>query len=151
MSQKKIKKKFNYSKDKIIKLVLDIDNYKKFLPWCKGSKIISNTDNFDNKIIIADLEIGYKVFSDTYRSEVIYKKNEGLIEVNPVFGPLRKLVNIWKITSLNENSCEIDFYIELELNNVLLDSMMSKMFDIGFNKILNAFSDRADYLYKSDI
>jgi ribosome-associated toxin RatA of RatAB toxin-antitoxin module len=29
--------------------------------------------------------------------------------------------------------------------------MMSKMFDIGFNKILNAFSDRADYLYKSDI
>jgi coenzyme Q-binding protein COQ10 len=151
LSQKKIKKKFNYSKEKIIKLVLDIDNYKKFLPWCKDSKILSNNDNLDNKIIIADLEIGYKIFSDTYRSEVIYKKNEGLIEVNPVSGPLRKLVNIWKITSLNENSCEIDFYIDLELNNTVLDSMMSKMFDIGFNKILNAFSDRADYLYKSDI
>ncbi len=40
MPVKKITKKFNYSKKDLIELVLKIDDYKNFLPWCINSKII---------------------------------------------------------------------------------------------------------------
>ncbi|MDH4442876.1 MAG: hypothetical protein QE261_00280 [Candidatus Fonsibacter sp.] len=41
MPVKKIIKKFNYSKKDLIELVLKIDDYKFFLPWCINSKILT--------------------------------------------------------------------------------------------------------------
>ena len=74
MPQKKIVKKFNYPIELIEKLILDIDEYKKFLPWCSDSRIVSKKEN-ENKIdIIADLEIGYSFAKDIYTSSVNFDK-----------------------------------------------------------------------------
>jgi len=42
---KKITKKFNYSRKDLIELVLKIDDYKFFLPWCINSKILTIEKN----------------------------------------------------------------------------------------------------------
>ena len=72
-------KKFDYSLDLVESLILDIDNYKEFLPWCTNSKIISKKKNKNFIEIIADLEIGYSFVKDVYTSHVKYdimkKKN----------------------------------------------------------------------------
>jgi len=57
---KKITKKFNYSKKDLIELVLRIEDYKFFLPWCINSKILTSNKNKEDLKIIADLEIGFK-------------------------------------------------------------------------------------------
>ena len=49
MPKKKIVKKFNYPIELIEKLILDIDEYKKFLPWCNYSRIVSTKENDKNK------------------------------------------------------------------------------------------------------
>ena len=69
-------KKFDYSLDLIENLILDIDNYKEFLPWCTNSKIISKKKNKNNIEIIADLEIGYSFAKDIYTSDVRYDINK---------------------------------------------------------------------------
>ena len=74
MPIKKVVKKFNFPKNDLIELVLDIDNYKEFLPWCKSSKILKIDEDSVKKIIHADLEIGYKLIADTYTSEVFFDK-----------------------------------------------------------------------------
>ena len=61
-------------------------------------------------------------------------------------GPLKKLENIWVLKKINEKECEITFSINLELKNFLLNKMLSSMFDIGFDKILKSFEERAKYL-----
>ena len=66
MPIKKVVKKFNFPKNDLIKLVLDIDDYKEFLPWCKSSKILKIDEDSVKKIIHADLEIGYKPVSYTH-------------------------------------------------------------------------------------
>jgi coenzyme Q-binding protein COQ10 len=45
LPQKKIVKKFDYPIELIEKLILDIDEYKKFLPWCSDSRIVSKKEN----------------------------------------------------------------------------------------------------------
>ena len=146
MPQKKIIKKFNYPLELIEELILNIDDYEKFLPWCNNSKIISKKDD-DNLIdIVADLEIGYSIAKDTYTSHVFYDKKEKKITVNAVDGPLKKLENIWLLKKKNNNECEITFYINLELKNIMLNKILSSMFDIGFEKILKSFESRAKYL-----
>ena len=76
MPIKKVVKKFNFPKNDLIKLVLDIDDYKEFLPWCKSSKILKIDEDSIQKIIHADLEIGYKLITDTYTSEVVFDKKK---------------------------------------------------------------------------
>ena len=96
MPVKKITKKFNYSKKDLIELVLKIDDYKNFLPWCINSKIQTIDKNKDNLKITADLEIGFKTFREVYTSKVLYNSNTSKIEVTSVSGNIKKLSNIWE-------------------------------------------------------
>ena len=146
MPQKKIIKKFRYSVELIEKLILNIDEYKECLPWCKSSKIIQKNDHDNLLDIVADLEIGYSIAKDTYRSQVKYNKKERKIIVNALDGPLKNLENIWILNKINKNECEICFYINLELKNLVLNKMLTSMFDVGFEKILKSFEARAKYL-----
>jgi coenzyme Q-binding protein COQ10 len=146
LPQKKIVKKFNYPIEIIEDLILSIDDYKDFLPWCTNSKIKSKNDKSNTLEIVADLEIGYSFAKDIYTSEVKFDKKTKIITVNALQGPLKKLENIWVLKKINEKECEITFSINLELKNFLLNKMLSSMFDIGFDKILKSFEKRAEYL-----
>ena len=143
MPIKNVVKQFNFSKNSLINLVLDIDSYKLFLPWCKNSKILKIKENDLKKIIHADLEIGYKNISDIYTSQVVFDKKKSKIMVKSLSGPIDKLSNIWTFKEITKKSCEVNFFIEIELNNFLLNKIFSKFFDIGFDKILSSFEKRA--------
>ena len=150
MPKKNITKKFCYPLKLIENLILDIDNYKKFLPWCTNSKIISKKKNKDSIEIIADLEIGYSFAKDVYTSHVKYDIMKKKIIVNAIDGPLKILENIWILNQISKNECEVEFFINLELKNVILNKMLDKMFDIGFEKILDSFEKRAKFLANSN-
>ena len=63
-------------------------------------------------------------------------------------GPLKYLVNKWFFKQKGENS-EIDFQVDFELKNKILNILMIKYFDIGLKKIAVAFEKRAIQLFKS--
>ena len=143
MPIKKVVKKFDFPKKDLINLVLDINKYKDFLPWCKNSIVTNDREENSKRIIFADLEIGYKQIADTYTSEVIFDRENSQIIVKPVSGPIKKLTNIWKFKEITEKSCEVNFYIEIELNNFILNNVFEKFFDAGFEKILTSFENQA--------
>ena len=143
MPIKKVVKKFDFPKKELINLILDINNYKDFLPWCKNSIVTDDREENTKRIIFADLEIGYKQIADTYTSEVIFDRENSQIIVKPVCGPIKKLTNIWKFKEITEKSCEVNFYIEIELNNFILNSVFEKFFDAGFEKIFTSFENQA--------
>ena len=139
-----------YSSDQMFDLVADINSYSEFLPWCDKSAIISNnlTDDKNNKII-ADLDIGYKSLSYTYRSNVILSKNKEFIKVTHVEGPFKHLINDWKFNEISESKCEISFLIDFEFKSKLFNLLMTEFFDVGFKKMVNTFKDRAEDLYSN--
>ena len=63
-------------------------------------------------------------------------------------GPLKHLENKWFFKKKGNNS-EIDFHIDFQLKNKILNLIMIKSFDIGLKKIANAFEKRAIELFKS--
>ena len=141
-----IKKKIPCSKEKLIKMVLDIEKYPDFVPWCLNGKIYSSVDNGNVIEIIADLTIGKSFFNETYKSFVIYKKNSDIILVKNIDGPLKHLENKWFFKQQGRNS-EINFQINFELKNKILNLFMIKSFDIGLKKIADAFEKRAIQLF----
>ena len=143
-----IKKEISCSKENLIKMVLDIEKYPEFVPWCLKSKIYSRNEKGDKIEIIADLTIGKNFFNETYKSFVIYKKSANSIYVTNMDGPLKYLENKWFFKQKGNNS-EVDFHIDFELKNKILNLLMTKSFDIGLKKIANAFEKRAIELFKS--
>lgn len=145
-SEKKIVK---FSAQQMYNLVADIDSYHQFLPWCNNSKIIEISEiDHSKKKLLADLEIGYKDLVYTYRSHVIIDDKEMSIKVDFVHGPFKNLENRWNFSDLDENSCEIDFFIDFELNIGFFNILISKFFDKAFKKMVNSFEKRANEIYK---
>ena len=144
------KKIVNFTAKQMFELVADIDNYREFLPWCNDSKIIEIT-NIDNekKTLIADLEIGYKDLVYTYRSNVLLNNQELTIKVDFIHGPFKNLDNSWIFKKIDDQSCEIEFFIDFELNVGVLNLLISKFFDKAFKKMVNSFENRANQIYGS--
>jgi len=147
MPKASIKKEIPCSKENLIKMVLDIEKYPDFVPWCIKGKIYEIIDK-ENKIeITADLTIGKGFFNETYKSFIIYNKDVSSILVTNIDGPLKYLENKWFFKQVGENS-EIDFCIDFELKSKILNLLMIKTFDMGLKKIANAFEKRAIFLFK---
>lgn len=143
-----IKKEIPCSKKNLIKMILDIEKYSEFVPWCLNSKIHSKNDNGHKIEIIADLTIGKSFFNDTYKSLVIYNKSTDSIHVTNIEGPLKHLENKWNFKQ-KENGSEVDFYVDFELENKILNILMIKFFNTGLKKIASAFEKRAIELFKN--
>lgn len=134
---------FPYRAESIYNLVLDIEKYPEFLPWCKQAKIIKK---ISDKNLQADLLINFKNFFEKYRSDVKHGKNENgfFIDVVAIDGPFKSLVNQWQITDLKgEKSCEVKFFIEFEFNSTFLSKMLGTIFSKAAEKMIMAFEERA--------
>ena len=148
MPSASIKKKISCSKENLIKMVLDIEKYPEFIPWCLNGKIHTKK-NKDNIIeIIADLTIGKSFFNETYKSLVIFNKKKDSIIVTNIDGPLKYLDNKWFFKKL-DNYSEVDFHINFELKNKILNLLMIKTFNVGLKKIADSFEKRAKDLFNN--
>ncbi|RUA13812.1 MAG: type II toxin-antitoxin system RatA family toxin [Alphaproteobacteria bacterium] len=147
MPSASIKKKIPCSKKNLIEMVLDIEKYPEFVPWCLDGKIHDKIDKGDTIEIKADLTIGKSFFKDTYKSFVIYNKSEDSIHVTNINGPLKHLENEWFFRQDGDAS-EVEFHVDFELKNKILNILMIKSFDLGLKKIANAFEKRAIQLFE---
>ena len=148
MPQASVKRLIEADKQKLIELVLDIEKYKDFIPYCLDSKVYERNDKGDKIFIIADLTIGKGIFKDTYKSDVKYNKLNNTIYVTNIDGPLRYLKNVWKFTE-KDNITEVSFDVDFELKNKFLNILMTKSFKYGLNKIADAFQNRAEELFRN--
>ena len=148
MPQASVKRLIEADKQKLIELVLDIEKYKDFIPYCLDSKVYERNDKGDKIFIVADLTIGKGIFKDTYKSDVKYNKLNNTIHVTNIDGPLRYLENIWKFTE-KDNITEVSFDVDFELKNKFLNILMTKSFNYGLNKIADAFQNRAEELFRN--
>ena len=128
-------------------MILDIEKYPDFVPWCMEGKILEKKESKDFIEIKADLKVGKKFINETYTSLVLYSKKKDLITVTNIKGPLKYLKNEWIFKEIN-NKTELDFSIDFELQNSFLNMIMKNYFNFALNKITDAFEQRALKLFR---
>ena len=146
MPKASVKRLIECKKEQLIDLVLDIEKYPQFVPFCLDSKVYERKDKGDLSLIIADLTIGKGPFKDTYKSDVKFNKKEDTIFVTNLDGPLKHLENKWHFKEEN-NFTEVSFEVDFELKNDFLNIFMTKSFQFGLDKIADAFQKRAEELF----
>ena len=147
MSSASIKKIIPCKKNQLIAMVLDIEKYPEFVPWCIEGRVHHKNESEDLITFNGDLKVGKSFLNETFFSQVLYYKEKDKIIVTNLDGPLKRLKNVWTFTSIN-NSTQLEFFIDFELKNPILNAIMKKSFELGLNKIAKSFEERAIKLYK---
>ena len=146
MPKASVKRLIECNKNQLIDLVLDIEKYPEFVPFCLDAHVYERNNKGDLILIIADLTIGKGPFKDTYKSDVKFDKKESIIYVKNIEGPLKYLENKWKFDQ-KVNFTEVTFDLDFELKNKFLNVFMNKSFKYGLDKIADAFQNRAENLF----
>ena len=149
MPKASVKRLIECNKNQLIDLVLDIEKYPDFVPFCLDAHVFEKITEGDMTLIIADLTIGKGPFKDTYKSDVKFNKKDSSIKVTNIGGPLNYLENKWFFND-HENGTEISFDIDFEIENKFLNIVMTKSFQFGLDKIADAFQKRAETLFKHE-
>ena len=131
----------------IFDLVMDIEKYSQFLPWCKRSRVVKRISK-DN--LQADLAINFKAFNERYRSDVkFYQQENGdyIVESKAISGPFKDLYSKWKISPDKDDDgneiSNVEFYISFQFRSFLLEKMIGAIFEKASHKMINCFEDRA--------
>ena len=99
-SNKKIT--INHNAKKLFEIVLDLEKYPEFIPWCTSMQINSKKKNE----ILADMYVLYSfILPQKFGSHVIYDKKKLNIQTIYIDGPLRDLKTVWNFESVN-NKCK---------------------------------------------
>jgi coenzyme Q-binding protein COQ10 len=132
-----------YDIELIYKIIMDIETYPEFLPWCSSATIISKQDG----MLFADLTVSFHGISESYRSQVSSRKIHDGYEIKAVSnnGPFKKLENIWRIKSLN-NGTKVAFSIDFEFKSRILNMVIGMFFSAAVEKMIVAFDARAKEL-----
>ena len=146
MPKASVKRLIECKKNQLIDLVLDIEKYPEFVPFCLEAHVYERNNEENLTLIIADLTIGKGSFKDTYKSDVKFDLKDSSIKVTNIGGPLKHLENHWKFNDC-ESGTEIYFDIDFEIKNKFLNLVMTKSFEFALNKIVDSFEKRAEELF----
>lgn len=141
------KRSLPYSAAQMYDLVADVASYPEFLPWCAAARIRSRTDHDSSTILEADLVISFKVFRERFGSRVTLFPDENRIETEYLDGPFRYMRSSWKFLDREDEGCDVDFFVDFEFRNRVLQAVIGVVFNEAMQRIVRAFDARAAQLY----
>ena len=135
-----------YTAKEMFDLVADISSYPEFLPWCAAARVRKEIQKGVIKQIEADLVISFKVFREKFGSRVLLDASKFTIETEYLDGPFRHMQSVWSFNN-SEQGCEVNFNVDFEFKNAMLQSIIGVVFNDAMQRIVRAFERRAADLY----
>ena len=130
-----------HTPDQMYDLVMDIEDYPNFLPWCVALRVTCRDEN----VVWADMVVGFKMLREKFTSKVTVTPKER-IDVEYLDGPFRYLENRWLFHE-KDGGCEVDFFIDFEFRSRLLRKVMEPLFHEAVRRMVRAFETRAAQKY----
>ena len=131
----------SHSAKKLFDIVIDIESYPQYIPWC--TRMVINKRK--NNEIYADMYVQYKlILSQKFGSHVIFNRNKLTIETNYIEGPLKDLTTNWKFESIDNEKSKIIFDVNFEFKNFVHQKVAETFYPLIENKMIKSFKERAD-------
>jgi len=129
----------HYSPAEMYQLVNNVVDYPVFLPWCRSSKLISESDTE----MTASIEIAKGILNKTFTTHNLLQKDKR-IELQP----FKKLTGYWQFDAIKtENACKVNLDLEFEFDNAMMSIAAKPIFTQIANSLVDAFCKRAVEVY----
>jgi ribosome-associated toxin RatA of RatAB toxin-antitoxin module len=128
----------NVSMPIIFNLINNIEEYPKFLPWCKKTEVTKEAKNSQiGKIFISKSFINW-----SFSTKNIIDRNKS-ISLSLIDGPFDKLDGRWNFKKIDDNNTFVSLEINYKFKNSLIELSIEPIFATIMNSILESFIDQA--------
>lgn len=137
-----------YTAQQMFDLVADVGSYPQFLPWNSAARIRTRTPiEGGGELMEADLVISFKVFRERFGSRVTLWPDQKKIDTEYLDGPFKYMKSTWSFRDRPEGGCEVEFFVDFEFRNAILQGIIGVVFNEAMQRIVRAFEKRAAQLY----
>jgi ribosome-associated toxin RatA of RatAB toxin-antitoxin module len=131
-----------YSPRQMFELVNAIEEYPRFLPWCRESRIIAQ----DEQQVEASLDIAWSGMHKQFTTRNVLYPHER-IDIRLVNGPFRHLEGNWLFSAMGPHGCKVDLELEFDFAGNFLDKLFQPVFHKIANELVDLFCKRALEVY----
>ncbi|KAH0914981.1 hypothetical protein HID58_029427 [Brassica napus] len=134
-----------YSQEQLFNVVLAVDLYHGFVPWCQRSEVLKEypDGSFD-----AELEIGFKFLVESYISHVEFERPKWIKTTARDTGLFDHLINLWQFKpGPIPGTCDLSILVDFKFNSPLYRQVASMFLKEVATRLMGAFSDRCRLVY----
>lgn len=119
-----------YSAEQMYQLVNDVQSYPQFLPGCVGSRVLESSP----AQMTAAVDVSKAGISKTFTTRNQLTRNQS---------------GGWKFTPLSPEACRIEFQLDFEFTNKLIELAFGRIFKELASNMVQAFTVRAKEVYRA--
>ncbi|HEX6019986.1 MAG TPA: type II toxin-antitoxin system RatA family toxin [Burkholderiaceae bacterium] len=135
-----------YSPREMYDLVIAVEQYPKFLPWCESAEVLQRGDDS----MVARLTLAYAGVRHAFTTRNVNQPARSVL-VQLVDGPFSKLDGLWQFEPIGsadaEAACRIEFDLDYGFSSKPLETVLSPVFDKVANTLVDRFVQRAQAVY----
>ena len=131
-----------YSARQMFDLVDDVERYCEFLPWCGGSRVITQTGSGK----VARIDISFKGVAAHFTTRNANSPPES-ITIALEEGPFKALTGKWSFKALAPDACKVEFDLSYEFKTTMLEALVGPVFNHIARTFIDAFVKRAEAQY----
>lgn len=158
-----------YPREKLYDLIVDVDAYSSFLPYCQHSRVTAWSrqqqpgENTTGRAwpTEGDLTVGFGPITQSYTSRIVcvpgrsIEALSGRQEGAPAGSPFESLVTKWTVGDAIVKRIgtwsTVDLDLTMRLADPLVQMMLSKVVDETATKMVDAFEQRARELFGDSV
>ncbi|MEO8525354.1 MAG: type II toxin-antitoxin system RatA family toxin [Caldimonas sp.] len=141
-----------YTAHEIYELVVDVEAYPKFLPWCERAEIVSR----DEAGLTARLHLAYSGIRHAFTTRNVQIEDTS-VHIGLVDGPFSLLDGFWRFVPLplpagtgasaSSGACKVDFELRYAFSSGVLEAAISPVFDRIADTFVDSFVRRAEQVH----
>jgi ribosome-associated toxin RatA of RatAB toxin-antitoxin module len=143
-----------YSPREMYDLVVDVDRYPQFLPWCERAEVLEEIAD----TMTARLHLAYAGVRHAFTTRNKHVPARSVL-VQLVDGPFSMLDGLWEFHPIGragaatedgeESACRIEFELDYAFASKPLEAVLSPVFDKVADTLVDRFVQRAEQVYGS--
>jgi coenzyme Q-binding protein COQ10 len=143
MPKIRVKEILPFSCEQIYQVVVDVESYPKFLPWCSSARVWDRKENQ----FMAEMTVSFKGIREKFQTLDIIEPNKK-VEINLKSGPFQYLASTWSFSPIGEDRTQVEFFIDFRFSNRMKEMIMGPVFTQVSKQMISAFRKRAIVLYR---
>jgi len=132
-----------YSPQQMFELVNRVEDYPKFVPYCKSATILSQLPDE----LRVQLEFAKGALHKSFTTCNRLQENK-MIHVRLIDGPFEQLEGFWQFDATPEG-CHVSLNMEFEFSNKLMAIMFGPVFNTVANTLVDVFCQHAGEVFKT--
>jgi coenzyme Q-binding protein COQ10 len=132
----------------------DVTAYKDFVPLVRRAVIRSpRIETAEGERFEAELVVAYDKLHlrESFVSKVLLEPQRHRVTARSSDGPVKHLETIWQISPAGPGGSDVAFTIDYTMRSLPLQLLIGSVFNLGAERILNAFEERGRKLYPTTV